>query len=284
MHDTRFLDRYSRQIRLPRIGKEGQQKIHESKVFIVGMGGLGSPVALYLAAAGVGKMIIADFDQVDESNLQRQVIHTQNDVGGLKAESAAHSLREINSKIQIETLDYSLDYDDFLEHCTDVDLLIDCTDNFPTRFELNEVSLASGTPLVSGAAIRWEGQVTAFDPRNPDSPCYQCLYPDKSIESATCEMEGVVAPLVGVIGTMQAMEAVNYPHWRWSTARHCLAVRCPEHGVAAYGAAEKSQLPRLWSVAQLILIFAVPGIGTFQTLPESDFRLPAEAAQAGYIQ
>ena len=209
MNEPDFQERYSRQIRLPRIGERGQRRLMESRIFIVGMGGLGSPVALYLAAAGVGHMTIADFDQVDESNLQRQIIHTQQDIGGLKAESAAHSLRQINPAIQVETLDYSLDQDDFMEQCAGIDLLIDCTDNFPTRFALNEVSLKSGVPWVSGAAIRWEGQVTAFDPRSESSPCYQCLYPNRSMESATCEMEGVVAPLVGVIGTMQAMEAVN---------------------------------------------------------------------------
>ncbi len=209
MNEPDFHERYSRQIRLPRIGEPGQRKLMESRILIVGMGGLGSPVALYLAAAGVGHMTIADFDLVDESNLQRQIIHTQQDIGGLKAESAAHSLRQINPAIQVETLDYSLDQDDFTEQCARIDLLIDCTDNFPTRFALNEVSLKSGIPWVSGAAIRWEGQVTAFDPRSESSPCYQCLYPNRSMESATCEMEGVVAPLVGVIGTMQAMEAVN---------------------------------------------------------------------------
>ncbi len=181
----------------------------ESSVFIVGMGGLGSPVALYLAAAGIGRMRIADFDQVDESNLQRQIIHSQCDIGELKAQSAAHSLRAINPAIEVETLDYSLDYIDFLEYSEDMDLIIDCTDNFPSRFELNEVSLQTKVPLVSGAAIRWEGQVTTFDPRNSQNPCYQCLYPDKDIESATCSREGVVAPLVGIIGTMQAMEAIN---------------------------------------------------------------------------
>lgn len=216
MHDSNskvetvnFRERYSRQIRLPQIGESGQQKLNGSKVFIVGMGGLGSPVALYLAAAGVGKMRIADFDVVEESNLQRQIIHSHGDIGELKAESAASSLREINPNIEVETLDYSLDYENFLENSNDIDLLIDCTDNFPSRFELNEVSLQTRIPLVSGAAIRWEGQVTSFDPRNENSPCYQCLYLDKNIESATCEMEGVTAPLVGVIGTMQAMEAMN---------------------------------------------------------------------------
>ena len=209
MRESNFNERYSRQIRLPRIGGKGQTMLAESRIFIVGMGGLGSPVALYLAAAGVGRMCIADFDQVDESNLQRQIIHSHSDIGELKAYSAANSLRAISPSIEVETLDYSLEYTDFIEYSQDIDLIIDCTDNFPTRFELNEVSLQTKTPLVSGAAIRWEGQVTAFDPRNEKSPCYQCLYPNKNIESATCAMEGVVAPLVGVIGAMQAMEAVN---------------------------------------------------------------------------
>ena len=209
MNETKFEERYSRQIRLPQIGEAGQAKLRDARVLIIGMGGLGSPVALYLAAAGVGFMRIADFDQVDESNLQRQIIHQHADIGELKAESAARSLQAINPDIEIETLDYSLNHEDFLEQSGDIDLIVDCTDNFPTRFELNDVSLANRIPLVSGAAIRWEGQVTAFDPRNNESPCYQCLYGDRNIESATCAMEGVVAPLVGIIGTMQAMEAMN---------------------------------------------------------------------------
>ncbi len=204
-----FKERYSRQIRLPSVGEQGQKKLSQSRVFIIGMGGLGSPVALYLAAAGVGHIVIADFDRVDESNLQRQIIHSQSDIGELKAASAARSLKAINPLVDVETLDYSLDYDDFLTHAKTVDLLIDCTDNFPTRFQLNRASLETRTPFVSGAAIRWAGQVTAFDPRQDDSPCYQCLYPDTEVESTTCAMEGVIAPLVGVIGTVQAMEAVN---------------------------------------------------------------------------
>lgn len=209
MNQSRFSERYSRQIRLPQIGEEGQRKLQESSVLIVGMGGLGSPVGLYLAAAGIGHFRIADFDRVDESNLQRQVIHHHENIGQLKAESAARRLRAINPAVKVETLDYSLDYEDFIEQSSGIDLLIDCTDNFPTRFELNRVSLETGIPLVSGAAIRWEGQVTSFVPEIAESPCYQCLYPDTEMESATCALEGVVAPLVGVIGTMQAMESVN---------------------------------------------------------------------------
>ncbi|MCY4050406.1 MAG: HesA/MoeB/ThiF family protein [Gammaproteobacteria bacterium] len=209
MTPSSFQERYSRQIRLPQIGIEGQERLRDSSVLIVGMGGLGSPVGLYLAAAGVGTINIADFDHIDESNLQRQVIHEYANIGQHKAESAANRLRAINPDIQIETLNYALDYEDFMEQAQDVSLIVDCSDNFPTRFELNDVSRQTQTPLVSGAAIRWEGQVTSFDPRNPESPCYQCLYPDRSIESATCEMEGVIAPLVGIIGSMQAMEAIN---------------------------------------------------------------------------
>ena len=209
MKQDNFKERYSRQIRLPQIGIAGQERLRDSSVLVVGMGGLGSPVGLYLAAAGVGSMRIADFDHVDESNLQRQIIHEYANIGQHKAESAANRLRAINPHIQIETLDYVLDYEDFMEHAQDVSLIVDCTDNFPTRFELNDVSRHTQTPLVSGAAIRWEGQVTSFDPRNSQSPCYQCLYPDRSIDSATCEMEGVVAPLVGIIGSMQAMESIN---------------------------------------------------------------------------
>lgn len=209
MTEIDFNERYNRQIRLPQVGEAGQRRLLESGVLIVGMGGLGSPAAMYLTAAGVGRLRLADFDRVDESNLQRQIIHGHGDIGELKADSAAHTLRLLNPAVEVVTLDYSLDYDDFLEQATAVDLMVDCTDNFPSRFEMNRVSLETATPLVSGAAIRWEGQVTSFDPRAAASPCYQCLYPDENIESATCEMEGVISPLVGVIGAMQAMEAVN---------------------------------------------------------------------------
>ena len=204
-----FDARYSRQIKLPLIGQAGQEALDKARVLVVGMGGLGSPVALYLAAAGVGHLILADFDVVEESNLQRQIIHGQSDIGRLKSESAADSLKNINPDLTIDTLNFALDHDDLLVQAKSCDLIVDCTDNFPTRFELNRVSLTTKTPLVSGAAIRFEGQVTAFDPNQPDSPCYQCLYPNTDVEAASCAMEGVIAPLVGVIGTMQALEAIN---------------------------------------------------------------------------
>jgi adenylyltransferase/sulfurtransferase len=202
-------ERYSRQIKLPQVGSHGQQRLLDAEALIIGMGGLGSPVALYLASAGIGRLTITDFDRVDESNLQRQVIHTQEMIGRLKAESARHAIEQLNPECKVEALDYELDGETLLERVRSADVVVDCTDNFPSRFDLNNASLATGTPLVSGAAIRWEGQVTTFRPRDPKSPCYRCLYPDTGIEAATCAMEGVIAPIVGVIGTLQALETLN---------------------------------------------------------------------------
>ena len=204
-----FAQRYARQIRLAQVGLAGQSKLRDASALIVGLGGLGSPVAMYLAAAGVGRLWLADFDCVDESNLQRQIIHRHADIGELKSDSAAATVRAINPATAVTPLGLSLDYDDIARHAADADILLDCTDNFPTRFAMNRAAIATGTPLVSGAAIRFEGQVTAFMPRDANSPCYRCLYADEHLASATCEMEGVIAPLVGVIGAMQASEAIN---------------------------------------------------------------------------
>ncbi len=201
--------RYSRQIKLPHIGELGQQKLVDSHALIVGLGGLGSPAALYLAAAGVGKLTLCDFDQVDLSNLQRQIIHNTDDIGELKAESAKKSLLALNPEITIETIDYLAEEEELQTIASLANVILDCTDNFPSRFGLNRISQATNVPLVSGAGIRWEGQIATFDPNQADSPCYQCLYPQSDLESASCAMEGVIAPLVGVIGTMQAQEALN---------------------------------------------------------------------------
>ncbi|MBX2867750.1 MAG: HesA/MoeB/ThiF family protein [Acidiferrobacterales bacterium] len=209
MDNDIFVERYSRQIKLPHVGLDGQRAIANAKVLIVGMGGLGSPVSMYLAAAGVGFLGIADFDVVDRSNLQRQIVHRENHIGLLKTESAASTLREINKDITIERYDFTLEPEELSELARQYDLIVDCTDNFPTRFQLNDATLAAKKPLVSGAAIRWEGQVAAFDPRDPASPCYECLYSDRSVEAASCAAEGVISPLVGIIGTMQALESVN---------------------------------------------------------------------------
>ena len=201
--------RYARHIGLPQIGESGQAALLDAHALIVGMGGLGSPVALYLAAAGIGELTLCDYDRVDLSNLQRQVLHTTADIGTLKTESATATLRAINPDVKINTVDYFADEAELLDIANSASIILDCTDNFESRFGLNRISRESKTPLISGAAIRWEGQVTAFDPNQADSPCYHCLYPGDNLRDASCAMEGVVAPLVGVIGTLQAQAAMN---------------------------------------------------------------------------
>lgn len=202
-------DRYDRQIRLPAITESGQQTLIESRVLIIGMGGLGSPVAMYLAAAGIGHLVISDFDIVERSNLQRQVIHTEQTIGQLKVDSAKQFIQSLNPETNVTTLPRELGDDDLKEQVQLADVVVDCTDNFPSRFELNRCCIQAGKPLVSGAAIRQEGQISTYDLRIESSPCYQCLYPDIGIESVTCSMEGVLAPVVGIIGTMQAQETIN---------------------------------------------------------------------------
>ncbi len=201
--------RYDRQIKLPAIGEEGQQCLLDSRVLIIGMGGLGSPVALYLAAAGIGHLVLSDYDVVEESNLQRQVIHTQASINSLKVDSAKERLLAINPDIKITPLGYELGQEELYTEVELADAVIDCTDNFPSRFALNKITVRLKTPLISGAAIRQDGQVATFDSRDSKNPCYQCLYSDTSLEGMTCALEGVVAPVVGIIGTMQAQETIN---------------------------------------------------------------------------
>ena len=202
-------DRYDRQIRLPSITEAGQQSLLDARVLIIGMGGLGSPVAMYLAAAGIGHLVLSDFDIVERSNLQRQVIHTEQTIGQLKVDSAKTFIQSLNPDTQVKALARELSDDDLMEQVQLADVVVDCTDNFPSRFELNRCCIKAGKPLVSGAAIRQEGQISTYDLRVENSPCYQCLYPDMGIESVTCSMEGVLAPVVGIIGTMQAQETIN---------------------------------------------------------------------------
>jgi len=199
--------RYARQIRLSQIDESGQQKILDATVFIIGMGGLGSPAALYLAAAGAGRIIISDFDQVEDSNLQRQIIHRTQDIGELKALSAKRTIAEINPNCKVEAIDWQLDEAELEKIAAKADVILDCTDNFPSRFMINRASVNTGTPLVSGAAIRMEGQIASYIP-NADGPCYQCLYKEAFENTETCAMEGVLSPVVGVIGTMQALQAL----------------------------------------------------------------------------
>ena len=207
--DSQLL-RYSRQIMLDDIDIEGQQTLLASKVLIVGLGGLGSPAALYLAASGVGEIILLDDDEVDLSNLQRQIIHQHTSIGQAKVSSAASRLNAINPEIKIRTIAKRLGRDALAKQVEAVDLVLDCTDNFASRYLINELCVESVTPLVSGAAIRMEGQLLTVDPRVPGSPCYQCLYPRQQHQvELSCSESGVLAPLVGVIGSMQALEALK---------------------------------------------------------------------------
>ncbi|MDO7597445.1 MAG: molybdopterin-synthase adenylyltransferase MoeB [Pseudomonadota bacterium] len=208
MNDDQLL-RYSRQILLPQIDITGQQKLLNSHVLIVGVGGLGSPVALYLAAAGVGHLTLVDDDVVELSNLQRQIIHGEQDIGRLKVESAADSLRGLNSGVQIETHTTRLSEQTLTLAVTAADVVVDCSDNFATRFLLNKVTQQLNTPLVSGAAIRMEAQVTVYDPRQIGSACYRCIYEDNGELQQTCSESGVLSPLLGIIGSMQAVETVK---------------------------------------------------------------------------
>ena len=211
MDDTNLL-RYSRQIMLPELDIAGQEKLLKAKVLIMGMGGLGCPVALYLSATGVGELILADDDNVEISNLQRQVAHFQNSVGINKAKSVNATLKELNPSQRTTLIEYRMNRSDLEEIIPFIDLAVDCTDNLESRFLINELCWKHSKPLISGAAIRWEGQVSVFDRSVGNSPCYQCLYPQGNTMSETnlnCSENGVISPLVGIVGTTQAMEAVK---------------------------------------------------------------------------
>ena len=200
-------DRYARQIRLPQIGEQGQQTILDSTALIIGMGGLGSPAAMYLAAAGIGKLIISDYDMVETSNLQRQIIHFDRSVGENKVDSAKATIEALNPDCKVESIGYQIDGDELKSTIEGVDIVLDCSDNFPTRFEVNRYCVETGTALVSGAAIRLEGQIMNYQP-SVEGPCYQCLYTQVYENAETCEMEGILGPVVGVIGTMQALQTL----------------------------------------------------------------------------
>jgi adenylyltransferase/sulfurtransferase len=194
---------------LPQMDVAGQQKLIDATVLIVGMGGLGCPAAMYLAAAGVGHLIIADDDLVELTNLQRQVAYSQSMIGEPKVVSSQQTLLGLNSDLKITALQKRLEGSELSEAVGQADLIVDACDNFTTRFAINSACIEHGKPLVSGAAIRMEGQVTVFDSRNPTSPCYQCLYSQGDDEDASCSENGVMAPLVGIIGSVQAMEAIK---------------------------------------------------------------------------
>ncbi|MDY7218151.1 molybdopterin-synthase adenylyltransferase MoeB [Denitrificimonas sp. JX-1] len=209
MFSDEELLRYSRQILLKQVDVEGQLRLKNSKVLIVGLGGLGSPVALYLAAAGVGELYLADFDVLDLSNLQRQIVHDTAAVDTLKVQSAQERLQALNPHIRVHTLSEKLDSDNLPGILKSVNLVMDCTDNFTIRGQLNVACVMAGKVLVSGAAIRTEGQVSVYDPKNEQSPCYHCVFGDGGEEGLTCSEAGVLGPLVGLIGSLQALEALK---------------------------------------------------------------------------
>jgi len=207
MDDDQLL-RYSRQILLPEIGIEGQQRLLAARVLIVGLGGLGSPAAMYLAAAGVGELRISDPDAVDLSNLQRQIVHSSGRIGTPKVDSAARTLQGLNPECRVVPLPRALEGDELRAQLAEVDLVLDCSDNFATRFAVNAACVAAARPLVSGAAVRWEGQVAVFGGR-AGAPCYRCLYGDSGEPEDNCTSNGVLAPVVGIIGSIQATEAIK---------------------------------------------------------------------------
>lgn len=201
--------RYSRHLALPDFGPHAQRRLSRSRVLIFGLGGLGSPAAMYLAASGVGEIILCDFDVVDLSNLQRQIAHSSDDLGELKVESAADKLLAINPDIVVYVIDERLSDEELLEEIEGADVVLDGTDNFGSRFAINSACVKTGVPLVSGAAIRYEGHIAVFQPQLTESPCYACLYDEVAEGLENCRSNGILAPVVGVIGSLMAVETIK---------------------------------------------------------------------------
>ena len=204
-----YLLRYSRQIMLPGIDIDGQQTLLDSRVLLVGLGGLGSPVSMYLAASGIGHMVLTDHDHVDLANLQRQIVHTTASIGEPKVESAVKTLSAINPDVKFTTFAHKLQGDELLEQVELADVVVDATDNFAARFALNNACLDTATPLVAGAAIRMEGQVSVYRLDDPESPCFECLYPASTELDERCADTGVLGPVVGIIGCIEATETIK---------------------------------------------------------------------------
>lgn len=208
--DDNQLIRYSRHILLPQIGIEGQEKLLNSHALIIGAGGLGSPIALYLAASGLGKITICDGEKVDLTNLQRQIVHHTPAVGTPKTQSARNTMMLINPEVKIVEVPKRVSSEDLMDLVKNADVVLDASDNFATRHAVNRACVARRKPLVSGAGVRFDGQVAVFDLREPTSPCYHCLFPeDGELEETRCAVMGVFAPLTGIIGTIQAAEALK---------------------------------------------------------------------------
>jgi adenylyltransferase/sulfurtransferase len=209
LNDDQLL-RYSRHILLPELGIDGQQKLLAAHVLVVGAGGLGSPVSLYLAASGVGRITLCDHDKVDLTNLQRQIVHHTDSIGTQKVDSAQRTLARINPEVEVVALAERMQGSRLEEIVQQTDLVVDATDNFATRHAINRACVRFRIPLVSGAGVRFDGQVAVFDNRRNDSPCYNCLFPeDGDAEEMRCAVMGVFAPLVGIIGSIQAAEALK---------------------------------------------------------------------------
>ena len=208
MNDEQLL-RYNRHIMLPQIGYEGQQKLQEAHVLIIGLGGLGSPASMYLTSAGVGQLTLIDNDTVELSNLQRQLVHRNQNIGEAKVSSAKKNLAEINPDTIINTIENTIDETQLYQQVELADIVLDATDNFEARFAINKACMVQKKPLVSGAAIRFEGQVSVFNPNINNCPCYSCLYPDTNAPEETCSENGILSPVVGVIGSLQALEAIK---------------------------------------------------------------------------
>jgi len=243
MDDDKLL-RYSRQMMLPEIDAEGQQRLADARVLIIGLGGLGSSSSVYLAAAGVGHLVLVDFDEVDISNLQRQIVHATKDIGRLKVDSAKEHLLELNPEIKVTKIDHKIENEELEEQIKLSNVVLDCSDNFQTRFAINDACVKHKTPLVSGAAIRFEAQVSVFDSRHKDSPCYRCLYGSEAEVDQTCTANGVISPLLGIVGSIQACEAMkiimdlgetlegrllllDVMHMEWHTAKLNKDPNCP---------------------------------------------------------
>ena len=209
MNDDQLL-RYSRHILLPEIGVEGQQAFIAARVLVIGAGGLGSPAAMYLASAGVGTLVLVDDDDVDLTNLQRQILHTAHMVGEPKVRSGEVTLGRLNPEVKVVPLQVRLSGEALMREVAAADVVLDCCDNFETRHAVNRACHAQRTPLVSGAAIRFDGQLYVFDHRSGDSPCYHCLFPEgEDVEAVRCAVMGVFAPITGIIGAAQAAEALK---------------------------------------------------------------------------
>lgn len=207
--DDDQLLRYARHVLLPQIGIHGQERLLRSTALIVGAGGLGAPASMYLASGGVGRLIIADDDEVELSNLQRQIVHASGDLGRRKTASAKARLADLNPEVAITEVDERMDLEKLRPLVAQSDVVLDCSDNFETRYALNRACWEGRKPLVSAAAVRMEGQLSAFAPGERDSPCYQCLYPDGAHADERCATNGVLSPVTGVIGSLQAIEAVK---------------------------------------------------------------------------